>query len=65
MGLSQFPNNLGMIAAPLFAGYMFDTTGSYFVPFTVFAVLNFLGAFLMLLARKPRPVQVPPVEPRS
>ena len=64
MGLSQFPNNLGMIAAPLFAGYMFDTTDSYFVPFTVFAVLNFLGAFLMLLARKPRPVQVPAAEPR-
>ena len=63
MGLSMFPNNLGMIAAPLFAGYMFDTTGSYFVPFTVFAVLNFLGAVLMLFVRKPRPVQVAVGEP--
>ena len=63
MGLSMFPNNLGMIAAPLFAGYMYDTTGSYIVPFTVFAILNFLGAFLMLFVRKPRPAQVPAVEP--
>ncbi len=54
MGLSQFPNNIAMIGAPLFAGYMFDTTGSYFIPFTVFAALSFLGGFLMLLVRKPR-----------
>ena len=44
MGLSQLPMNLAMIAAPLFAGYMFDTTGTYIVPFTTFAVLSFLGA---------------------
>ena len=53
MGLSQFPMNLAMIAAPLFAGYMFDTTGTYIVPFTTFAVLSFLGAVLMLFVRKP------------
>ena len=44
----------GMLIAPLFAGYMFDTTGSYVVPFTIFAVLNFVGAFGMLFVRKPR-----------
>ena len=54
MGLSQLPMNLAMIAAPLFAGYMFDTTGTYIVPFTTFAVLSFLGAVLMLFVRKPR-----------
>ena len=53
MGLSQLPMNLAMIAAPLFAGYMFDTTGTYIVPFTTFAVLSFLGALLMLFVRKP------------
>ncbi len=54
MGLSQFPNNIAMIGAPLFAGYMFDTTGSYFIPFTSFAALNFLGALLALFVRKPK-----------
>ena len=54
MGLSQFPMNIGMIGAPLFAGYMFDTTNSYVIPFSVFAILTFFGAFLMLFVKKPR-----------
>ena len=54
MGISQFPMNIGMIGAPLFAGYMFDTTNSYVIPFSVFAILTFFGAFLMLFVRKPR-----------
>ena len=53
MGISQFPMNIGMIGAPLFAGYMFDTTNSYTVPFSVFAILTFFGAFLMLFVKKP------------
>ena len=54
MGLSQFPNNIAMIGAPLFAGYMFDTTGSYFIPFVSFSVLSFLGAILVLFVRRPK-----------
>ena len=54
MGLSQLPMSLAMIAAPLFAGYMFDTSGTYIVPFTTFAALSFLGAVLMLFVRKPK-----------
>jgi MFS family permease len=54
MGISQFPMNIGMIGAPLFAGYMFDTTNSYVIPFSVFAILTFFGAFLMLFVKKPR-----------
>ncbi len=53
MGMSQLPMNLAMIVAPLFAGYMFDTTGTYIVPFTTFAALSLLGAVLMLFVRKP------------
>ena len=56
MGLSMFPNNIAMIAAPLFAGYMFDSTGSYVIPFMAFAVLNYAGAFLILFVRRPRQV---------
>ena len=61
MGLSQFPNNIAMIGAPLFAGYMFDVRGSYFIPFTTFAALNFAGAVLMLFVRRPRIAQPSPL----
>ena len=53
MGISQLPMNIAMIFAPLFAGYMFDTSGTYIVPFTMFAALTFMGAVLMLFVRKP------------
>ena len=56
MGLSMLPNNVGMIAGPLFAGYMFDTYDSYYVPFVTFAVMNFAGAVLILFARRPKGV---------
>ena len=54
MGLSQFPNNLSMIVAPLFAGYMFDTTGSYLIPFSVFAGLTALGGAAIWFAARPK-----------
>ena len=54
MGVSQFPMNLAMIVAPLFAGYMFDTTGTYIVPFMTFSVLCIFGAGLILFVRKPQ-----------
>ena len=54
MGLSQFPNNIAMIFAPLFAGFMYDRYDSYFIPFLAFSVLAFLGALLMLTVRRPR-----------
>ena len=57
MGLSQFPNNIAMIFAPLFAGYMYDRYESYFIPFLAFSVLAFLGALLMLTVRRPRLTQ--------
>ena len=59
MGLSQFPNNIAMIGAPLFAGYMFDLKGSYIVPFIAFSALNFVGAFLILFVKKPKTAPVP------
>jgi MFS family permease len=56
MGLSQMPNNIAMMFAPLFAAYMFDTQGTYMVPFFIFSILNFLGAILVLWVRKPKSV---------
>ena len=58
MGMSYLPTSVVMIGAPLFAGYMFDTTGSYAVPFTTFAIFGFLGAFLMLFVRRPSALPV-------
>ena len=53
MGLTMVPNNIGMMVAPLFAAYMFDTTGSYFMPFIIFSAFNFLGAFSVIFMKKP------------
>ncbi len=53
MGLSQVPNNILMIFAPLFAGFMYDLQQSYFVPFFTFSIMAFMGAALMLTVKKP------------
>ena len=53
LGVSQAPMNLVMMGAPIAAGYLFDRLGSYTVPFLILAGLNFLGASMILLARKP------------
>jgi OFA family oxalate/formate antiporter-like MFS transporter len=44
--------------SPLFAGWMFDTTGSYNQAFTVVGIAAFCASFLILLARPPvlRPI---------
>jgi cyanate permease len=49
----MLPMNLFLVVAPLFAGYMFDYTGSYAVPFTTVAVVSFLGSALFLFLGKP------------
>lgn len=53
LGVSQLPMNLLMMGAPILAGYLYDVQGTYIVPFVGLAVLCFLGAALILLARKP------------
>ena len=63
LGVSQVPMNFAMVGAPIAAGYLFDTLGSYSVAFMGLAVFNFLGAGMILISRKPslperRPVRV-------
>ena len=55
LGVNMIPSNIAMIFAPLFAGYVFDETQSYLIPFAAFAVLGFAGAFMILLARGANP----------
>jgi len=62
MGLSQVPNNILMIFAPLFGGFMYDLQESYFVPFLTFAILAFMGAALMLTVKKPELSETPAVQ---
>jgi MFS family permease len=41
--------------SPPLAGFLYDTTGSYFLPFTIAAILLFAGIILALWARPPHP----------
>ena len=56
-GVSMAPLYVFMLAAPLFAGVMFDSRGSYFIPFTVLGALGGLSGVLFLLAKKPPPIE--------
>ena len=49
----MIPMNVLLLAAPLFAGIMFDATGSYQVPFLTIAVVSFVGAVAFLLLGEP------------
>lgn len=53
MGISQLPTSIIMVITPLYAGYVFDVTGSYFIPFLSFAFCSFAGAVLIMFARRP------------
>ena len=57
LGMNMVPSNIAMIFAPLFAGFMFDLRQSYVIPFATFTIMGFIGAFVILLARQPTPLQ--------
>ena len=54
-GVSMIPMNVMMLVSPLFAGILFDQTGSYNIPFGALAVVSFFGAALFLLLKEPEP----------
>ena len=45
--------NILLLGASPFAGYMYDLKGDYRLAFEILATLNFLGALLLLMAKKP------------
>ena len=53
LGISSVPMNLLLLGAAPFAGYMYDINGNYNLAFQILAGLNFVGASLLLLAKKP------------
>ena len=56
-GISMIPMNVLLLAAPLFAGIMFDVTGTYTTAFAVVAVVCFFGSALFLLLGPPSAAQ--------
>ena len=54
MGWSMLPNGILMAIAPVWAAWMFDTYGSYTVPFLSYAVINLAGALIMLVVKNPQ-----------
>ncbi|HIM36684.1 MAG TPA: MFS transporter [Dehalococcoidia bacterium] len=52
-GISSAPMYLFMLAAPLFAAFMFDTQGSYMIAWLILGALGSMSGVLFLLAKKP------------
>ena len=48
----------GQAIGPVVAGFMFDATGGYRIPFTIFGVVVCFGAAMVLAARPPGAVRV-------
>jgi len=55
LGMSAFPMGLGMMAAPVIVGRVYDTTGTYVSSLYTLAAFCAIAAFTILLATKPTP----------
>ena len=53
LGLSSTPTSILLLIAAPFAGLMRDTRGTYTLVLLTLAALNFVGALLYLMAKKP------------
>ena len=53
-GLTMSAQIGGQALGPIFAGFMFDATGSYQLPFLVFSGAACLAGLLVLLATPPK-----------
>jgi MFS family permease len=54
LGISTVPMNILLLISSPMAGYMRDRSDSYESAFMTLAVLNFVGAGLFLMSRKPK-----------
>ena len=52
-GISMIPMNILLLAAPPFAGLMFDRTGSYMIPMATIGAVNLFGSSLFLFLGAP------------
>lgn len=56
-GIVIFFGTIGGAAGPIFAGYIFDTTGSYFIAFATLTVLASLALVTAIMLPAPKPVE--------
>lgn len=56
-GLLSTVQTIGMMIGPIFAGITYDLTENYFVAFLGFAVAASLGSLVLLLLKKPSPLE--------
>ncbi len=54
-GITSALTSIAAVAAPVFAGYVFDVSGSYQVAFYTFLGMVSLSGFIFLLIRYPKP----------
>jgi cyanate permease len=54
-GISQIISMPFLVAGPIYAGWVYDTTGSYLGAFRIFAGLLIFSALLIFFARPPKP----------
>jgi len=52
-GLMQMFLMIPTVIGPIFAGYVYDATGSYYIAFVLFALLYLVGAGVIVFARRP------------
>ena len=62
-GLTHLAMAVTTVLGPVFAGYIFDVTGSYRLAFVSFAATCAIGALFAILAKRPRPPVAPDVVP--
>ncbi len=53
-GMMDFVQMFGLVLGPIFAGFVYDMTESYYIAFIVFAVSGTLGAAIMVFLRPPK-----------
>jgi cyanate permease len=52
-GMSRSVTTAGTFMGPLIAGFFYDLTKSYAIPFTFFAFVSLLSTFLMFVTKQP------------
>ncbi len=62
-GLTHIAMAVTTMVGPIFAGYMFDVTGSYRIAFISFAAVCVIGAVSAIMARRPQLPVVPEAVP--
>ena len=53
-GMMDFVQMFGLVLGPVFAGFVYDVTESYYLAFMVFAVSGAMGALIMVFLRPPQ-----------